>query len=119
MDFGHVYTVALILEIFPWFKVMTHPWIMDIICVKYYLDSTVARSFDPGTSFRCVCTVILIMEIMTHHLVMGSYYCVKYYPDRTREYKVMALTQSEQTDRQTGQFLFTPNLRLWGYNMTF
>ena len=27
--------------------------------------------------------------------------CVKYYPDRTREYEVMARTRCEQTDRQT------------------
>ena len=37
-DFGYVCTVTL--EIWPWVKVMTHPWVMDNNCVKYYLDRT-------------------------------------------------------------------------------
>ena len=39
-DFGHVCTVTLTLEIWPWVKVMTHPWGMHNNCVKYYLDPT-------------------------------------------------------------------------------
>ena len=35
-DFGYVFTVTLTLEIWPWVKVMTHPWVMDNNCVKYY-----------------------------------------------------------------------------------
>ena len=42
-DFGYVCTVTLTLEIWPWFKVMTHPWhglsVMDN-CVKHYPDRT-------------------------------------------------------------------------------
>ena len=34
-----VCTVTLTLEIWPWVKVMTHPWVMDN-CVKYYPDPT-------------------------------------------------------------------------------
>ena len=68
-DFGYVCTVTLTLEIWPWVKVMTHPWVMDNNCVKLY-------------------------------------------PDRTREYEVMAQIRCEQmdrqTNRQTGGFLLTP-----------
>ena len=76
-DFQYMCTVTLTLEIWPWFKVMTHPWVMDNNCVKLY-------------------------------------------PDRSREYEVMARTRCEQTDRQTdrrtdrrtdrqtGWFLYTP-----------
>ena len=40
-DFGYVCTVTLVtltLEIWPWVKVMTHPWVMDNNCVKCYPD---------------------------------------------------------------------------------
>ena len=39
-DLGYVCTVILTLEIWPWVKVMTHPWVMDNECVKYYPDPT-------------------------------------------------------------------------------
>ena len=39
-DFQYMCTVTLTLEIWPWVKVMTHPWVMDINCVKYYQDPT-------------------------------------------------------------------------------
>ena len=35
-DFGYVCTVTLTLEVRPWVNVMTHPWVMDNNCVKYY-----------------------------------------------------------------------------------
>ena len=38
MDLGYVCTVTLTLEIWPWLKVMTHPWVMDNNCVIYYTD---------------------------------------------------------------------------------
>ena len=38
--FGYVCTVTLTLEKWTWFKVMTHPYIMDNNCVKYYPDRT-------------------------------------------------------------------------------
>ena len=40
MDFQYVSTLTFIFEIWPWFKVMTHPWVMDNNCVKYYRDAT-------------------------------------------------------------------------------
>ena len=39
-DFQYVCTVTLTLEIWPWLKVMTHPWVMDNNYVKYYPDPT-------------------------------------------------------------------------------
>ena len=39
-ELGYVCTVALTLEVWPWVKVMTHPWVMDNNCVKYYPDPT-------------------------------------------------------------------------------
>ena len=38
--FQYVCTVTLTSEIWPWVKVMTHPWVMDNNCVKYYPDPT-------------------------------------------------------------------------------
>ena len=37
-DFRHVCSVTL--EIWPWVKVMTQPWVMDNNYVKYYIDPT-------------------------------------------------------------------------------
>ena len=37
---GMLCTVTLTLEIWPWVKVVTHPWVMDNNCVKYYPDTT-------------------------------------------------------------------------------
>ena len=34
--FGYVCTVTLTLQICHWDKVMTHPWVMDNKCLKYY-----------------------------------------------------------------------------------
>ena len=39
-DFQYVCPVTLTLEIWPWLKVMTHPWVMDNNYVKYYPDPT-------------------------------------------------------------------------------
>ena len=39
-DFGYVCTVTLTLEKWPLVKFMTHPWVMDNNCVKYYPNST-------------------------------------------------------------------------------
>ena len=35
-DFGYVYTMTLTLEIRPYVKLMTHPWVMDSNCVNNY-----------------------------------------------------------------------------------
>ena len=39
-DFQYVCTVTMTLEIWSWVRVMTHPWVMDNNCVKYYPDPT-------------------------------------------------------------------------------
>ena len=40
MDIGYACTATLTLKIWPWVKVMTHPWVMNNNCVKYYPDRT-------------------------------------------------------------------------------
>ena len=56
------------------------------------------RSYGPDTDFQYVCTVTLTLEIwpwvnvMTHPWVMDNNY-VKYYPDPTWQWGVMARTQ--------------------------
>ena len=39
-DFWYVCTATLTLEVWPWVKVMTHPFVMDNNCMKYYPDPT-------------------------------------------------------------------------------
>ena len=39
-SYDPVCTLTLTLEVWPWVKVMTHPWVMDKNCVKYYPDPT-------------------------------------------------------------------------------
>ena len=40
MDFWYICTVTLTFEIWPWAKVLIHPWVMDNNCVKHYPDQT-------------------------------------------------------------------------------
>ena len=76
------------------------------LCEIISWSNLAVRSYGPDTDFQYVCTVTLTLEIwpwvkvMTHSLVTDNN-CVKLYPDRTREYKVMARTQCKQMDRQT------------------
>ena len=54
MDFWYMCTVTLTLEIWLKVKVMTHPWVVDNNCVKYYPDptwkwGTIARTRIFGT----------------------------------------------------------------------
>ena len=44
-----------------------------------------------------------LVKVMTHPWVMDNN-CVKYYPDWSREYEVMARTLCEQTDGQDDLF---------------
>ena len=46
--FRYMHTVTLTLEIWPWVKVMTHPWVMDNNNVKYYPDPTWSGELWPG-----------------------------------------------------------------------
>ena len=89
IDFVYKCTVTLALEIWPWVKVMTHPWVMDNNCVKFYPDPTWQWRVMARTHLFCyVCTLTLTLEVwpwvkvMTHPWVMDNN-CVKYYPDPT------------------------------------
>ena len=61
-------------------------------------SNMVVKSYGPDTDFGYVCTVTLTLEVwpwvkvMIHPLVMDNN-CVKYYPDPTWQWGVMARTQ--------------------------
>ena len=81
--------------LWPWVKVMTHPWVMDNNCVKYYPEPTWQWRVMTRTHIFCyVCTLTLTLEVwlwvkvMTHPWVMDNN-CVKYYPDSTWQWGVM------------------------------
>ena len=109
-DFRYMYmcTVTLTLKKWPGVKVMTHPCVMDSNCVKYYLYPTwhqAVMSYDPGHKFwvqYCMCALCpwqgLTLEklpwvkVMTHPWDLDNK-CVKYYPDQTLHWRVMAWTR--------------------------
>ena len=55
--FGYVCTVTITSEIWPWVKVMTHPWVMDNNCVKYYPDPTWQWGVMAQTRILGMCAV--------------------------------------------------------------
>ena len=83
------------------------------LCEILSRSNLAVRSYGPDTDFQYVCTVTLTLEIwpwvkvMTHPWVMDNN-CVKLYPDRTREYEVMARTRCEQTVRQGDSYIPPP-----------
>ena len=88
-DLGYVFTVTLTLKIWPWVKFMTHPWVMDNSCVKYYPDPTWQWGVIARTRILGMCSMTLTLEIwpwvkvLIHPWAMDNN-CVKYYPDRIR-----------------------------------
>ena len=56
-DFGYVCTVTLTLEIWHRVKVMTRPWVMDNMCVKYYPNSTWQWGVMAGTQIFGMCAL--------------------------------------------------------------
>ena len=46
-------------------QVMTHPWVMDNNCMKYYPNPTWLVSYGLDKELSDVCTVTLTLEIMT------------------------------------------------------
>ena len=56
-DFQYVCTVTLTLEIWPWVKVMTHPWVMDNNWVKYYPDPTWQWGVMARTRISSMCAL--------------------------------------------------------------
>ena len=61
-NFRYACTMTLTLEIQPWVKVMTHPWVMDNNCVKYPYP-TWQWGVMTGHRFWYVCSVTLTIEI--------------------------------------------------------
>ena len=81
MDFGYLCTVTLTLEIWPWVKVMTHPWVMDNNCVKYYPDQTSGYEIEARTRCEQTDRVIPIYMYYPNFFCGG---CNNYEIDRTR-----------------------------------
>ena len=50
-------TVTLTLEIWPWVKIMTHPWVMDNYCVKYHPDLTCQWGVIARTRISSMCVL--------------------------------------------------------------
>ena len=94
-DLGYVCTVTLTLEIWPWVKVMTHPWVMDNDVVKYYPHPTWQWGVIARTQIWVCVNFDLDLEIwpwvkvITHPWVMDDNY-MKYNPVPTRQWGVMA-----------------------------
>ena len=80
------------------------------LCEILSRSNLAVRSYGPDTDFEYVCTVTLTMEVLpwvkvkTHPWVMDNN-CVKYFPDRTSGYEVMAQTRCEQRDRQGDSYI--------------
>ena len=84
--FGYVCTVTLALEIWPLVKVMTHPWVMDNNCVKYYPDPTLHFGVMALTQV-CVHSDldlgdITLVKVMSYFWIIENN-CVKYNNDPT------------------------------------
>ena len=56
-DFGYECTVTLTLEVWPWVKVMTHPWVMGKNYVKYYPDPTWQWRYKAGSRIFGICAL--------------------------------------------------------------
>ena len=88
------------LAVWPWVKVMTHPWIIkwQQLCEILSRSHVTVRSYDKGLDFCYVCTVTLTLaiwpwvKVMTHPLVMNNSY-VKCYQDPTWQKGVMTWTR--------------------------
>ena len=131
LDFGYVWTVTLTLEIWPWDKVMTHPWAMGNNRVKYFPDPTVqwgvmARTrilgmfarwpwlwrYDFGSrSWHTLRSwTIIVWNIIQIQQVGQRYGSDTKWTDGQTDGETR-----RETDEQTGWFLYTPNLCLRGY----
>ena len=114
-EFGYVCTVTLTLEIWPWVKVMTHPWVMDNNYVKYYPDPT--RQWGVMAWTRILGMRVLWTWPWRYDLgsrswhILGSWTIIVWNIIQIR-HGVKKLWPghdvNRQTDRQTGWFLYTP-----------
>ena len=92
-DFGYLCTVTLTFEVWLRAKVMTHPWVMDNNCVKYYLDQTWPWEVMTRTQILGMCALWPWPWVMTHPVMYNN--CVKYLKlDPTWHGGVMAWTQN-------------------------
>ena len=118
-DLGYLCTVTLTLEIWPWVKVMTHPWVMDNNYDKYYPHQTLQWGVMAWTRILGMCTLwplpwrydlgsrswktlwswtTIVSNIIQIGLV-GKKLWFRLYVNRRSD---------RQMDRRTGWFLYTP-----------
>ena len=72
-DLDYVCSVTLTFEIWPWANVMTHFWVFDINCVKYYpVPTRQWRVMARTPILRNVCIVTLTLEIWPWVKVMTA-----------------------------------------------
>ena len=116
-DLWYVCTVTLTLEIWPWVKVMTHPWVMDNNCVKYYPDPT----WQWGVMDRTRILGIWALWPWTWRYDLGSRSWHTHGSWTTIVWNIIQIGQvvtmlwpehevNRRTDRQTGWFLYTTML---------
>ena len=106
-NFQYVCTVTLTLEIWPWVKVMTHSWIMDNNCVKYYPDPTWQWGVMARTRISSICAL----------WPWPWRNCVKLYPESdkgVRSYGPDMMWTDGQTDRVIP--IYPPKFVCGGYN---
>ena len=106
-DFQYVCTVTLTSEIWPWVKVMTHPWVMDNNCVKYNPDPTTQWGVMARTPISSMCALWprpwrYDLGSRSWH-ILGSWTTIVWNIIQIGQgsTKFMARTGSEQMDRET------------------
>ena len=94
-DFQYMCTLTLTLEIWPWVKVMTHLGLWTTIVWNIIQIQLGSDELWPGHGFPVCVTLTLEIrswvKVMTRPWVMDNN-CVKYYPDPTWQWRVMART---------------------------
>ena len=111
MDLRYVCTVTLTLEIWPWVKVMTHPWVMDNNCVEYYPDPTWQWGVMARTRISSKCA--LWPWPWRYDLVSRSWHTLGSWTTFVWNYiqigqESTKLWTGYDVNRRTGWFLYTP-----------
>ena len=115
MDVQHICIVTLILEKWPWVKVMTHRWVMDNKCVKYYSYPTLQWGVMVQTRIWNMYALRpwpwrYDLWSRSWH-ILGSWTTIVSNLEWVRSYHDV----NRRTDRQTGWFLYiiTIKWKLW------
>ena len=120
----YVCTVTMTWEIWPWVKVMTHPWVMDNNCVKYYPDPTWQWGVMARTRISSICALwpwprrydlgsrlwhpLGSWTTIVWNIIQIQFGSEELWPGIKSYCPDTMLTDG------TGWFLYTPKLCLWG-----